>query len=326
MNENPLVTVNILSFNRKDELRNTLTKVYEQDYKNIEVIVVDNASSDGSPEMVEKEFPGVKLIKLEKNIGIAGWNEGFRMARGEYVLVLDDDSYPDKKTIEKGLHTLISKESVAIVAFNIINLERNLSQTVFYEKPLLDFVGCGAIIKKNIFFNVGGFDHALFIYVHELDFSIRVLNAGFEIEYINDAIIYHRSFSTSKFHPINNDFRFYHQTISYIKILRKYLSKIKYYKVLIKLIINRLIIAIYFGRTKEYLSIVKYLLFKSNRSSSNDKIKIRRDILKLYDFNVAILDRTYFANLLENHSKMQFPFLILSTIFLPIEQKNLYIK
>ena len=51
---NPLVTVNILSFNRKNELRHTLTKVFEQDYKNIEVIVVDNASSDGTQEMVKK--------------------------------------------------------------------------------------------------------------------------------------------------------------------------------------------------------------------------------------------------------------------------------
>lgn len=56
MNEEPLVTVNILSFNRKDELRNTLTKVYDQDYKNIEIIVVDNASGDGSSEMVKKNF------------------------------------------------------------------------------------------------------------------------------------------------------------------------------------------------------------------------------------------------------------------------------
>ncbi|RJP62305.1 MAG: glycosyltransferase, partial [Ignavibacteriales bacterium] len=71
-NNRPLVTVNILSYNRKDELRNTLKKVYEQDYKNIEIIVVDNASSDGTHEMVKSEFPEVKLIQLEKNIGIAG--------------------------------------------------------------------------------------------------------------------------------------------------------------------------------------------------------------------------------------------------------------
>jgi len=55
-NQNPLVTVNILSYNRKDELRVTLQKVFEQGYKNVEVIVVDNASADGTPEMVELRF------------------------------------------------------------------------------------------------------------------------------------------------------------------------------------------------------------------------------------------------------------------------------
>jgi len=101
MNNQPLVTVNILSYNRKDELRNTLTKVFAQDYKNIEVIVVDNASSDGSSEMVKNEFPSVQLIQMEKNIGIAGWNEGFKIAKGDYVLVLDDDSYPEEQSIQK---------------------------------------------------------------------------------------------------------------------------------------------------------------------------------------------------------------------------------
>ena len=79
MSIQPLVTINILSYNRKDELRHTLTKVFEQDYKNIEVIIVDNASNDGSSQMVEKEFFGVNLIKLNKNIGIAGPGNSHRM-------------------------------------------------------------------------------------------------------------------------------------------------------------------------------------------------------------------------------------------------------
>ena len=90
MENNPLVTVNILSFNRRDYLKITLEKVFEQSYKNIEVFVVDNASTDGTIEMVKKEFPQVRLIQLKKNIGIAGWNEGFKNAKGEFVLVLDD--------------------------------------------------------------------------------------------------------------------------------------------------------------------------------------------------------------------------------------------
>ena len=110
MNHRLFVTVNILSHNRKNELRHTLTKIYEQDYKNIEIIVVDNASSDGTPIMVETEFPEVKLIKLYKNIGIAGWNKGFEVASGEYILVLDDDSYPGSDTINKALNCIRSEE------------------------------------------------------------------------------------------------------------------------------------------------------------------------------------------------------------------------
>ena len=144
MENDPLVTVNILSFNRKDELRNTLSKVFEQDYKHIEVIVVDNASSDGSPEMVEKEFPAVNLIRLNKNIGIAGWNEGFRIAKGEYVLVLDDDSYPDRNTISNGIKSFNNSGQLGIIAFNIYNNRLQNYETIDFQTRPRFFVGCGA--------------------------------------------------------------------------------------------------------------------------------------------------------------------------------------
>jgi len=311
MNEEPLVTVNILSFNRKDELRNTLTKVYDQDYKNIEIIVVDNASGDGSSEMVKKEFPDVQLIQLEKNIGIAGWNEGFKVAKGEYVLVLDDDSYPDRLSIKKGIYVLNTNEMIAIVAFNILDQKRSVSQTALYKKPYLDFVGCGALIRRDKFLQVEGFDPLFFIYAHELDFSIRILNAGFEIDYISDAIVYHRNLYSSKTHPINNSYRYYNQTVSFIRILMKYLDKKKYYQIIIKLIINRLIVAVYFGRIKEYLQIIKFLIL--NRYNSNIQIKIKENIISVYIFNVAIFDRTYFGGLIKNHSKVFFPLLYFSS-------------
>ena len=114
MNE-PLVTVNILSFNRKDDLRLTLQKVFEQDYQNIEVVVVDNASTDGTLEMVKNEFSSIQLIQLQKNIGIAGWNEGFKIARGEFILVLDDDSYPDKNSIKELVQTAQSDKHIGVV-------------------------------------------------------------------------------------------------------------------------------------------------------------------------------------------------------------------
>jgi len=193
MNENPLVTVNILSFNRKDELRNTLTKVYEQDYKNIEVIVVDNSSSDGSPEMVDKEFPKVQRIKLKKNIGIAGWNEGFKVAKGEYVFVLDDDSYPmNKDIIIHSLKFFSEDNKLGVLGCKVINLNTGSIQIEESKKhEAISFIGCGAFINTALFPKIGFFNEKLFLYGHENEFSMRVINTGYKIVITNQLIVLH---------------------------------------------------------------------------------------------------------------------------------------
>jgi GT2 family glycosyltransferase len=75
----PRVTVAILAYNRRDALAVNLQKVSEIDYPRdrLEVIVVDNASEDGTAEMVRERFPEVELIVTERNVGIAGWNRAF---------------------------------------------------------------------------------------------------------------------------------------------------------------------------------------------------------------------------------------------------------
>jgi hypothetical protein len=224
MIEEPLVTVNILSFNRKDELRNTLNQVYEQDYKNIEVIVVDNASSDGSAEMVKSEFPQVQLIQLEKNIGIAGWNEGFKAAKGEFILVLDDDSYPLSGSIINGIEKFYSSSNLGIVAFKVFDLNMNETDSIYLqENNLLYFIGCAALIKKSIFYEVGFFSKILFIYEHEIDFTIRVINSGYSIILINQSRIIHtRNKLNRKLRNNYDDRRIYYRTRNILIILTKY--------------------------------------------------------------------------------------------------------
>src|SRR5438552_17543630 len=92
----PSVTIVFLVFNRRDELRESLRRMlHESDYEagRVDVIVVDNASTDGSGAMVGDEFPNVRLIRHERNVGVSGWNDGFAAAWGEYVLALDDACY-----------------------------------------------------------------------------------------------------------------------------------------------------------------------------------------------------------------------------------------
>jgi len=91
----PKATIGILNYNRKNELRRTLdcmTKGIQ--YSDLEIIVVDNASQDGSDEMVRSEFPSIRLIKTRENIGAAARNYFYQAARGSYIFSYDDDSHP----------------------------------------------------------------------------------------------------------------------------------------------------------------------------------------------------------------------------------------
>lgn len=297
---NPLVTVNILSFNRKEELRNTLTKVFEQDYKNIEVIVVDNASTDGSPEMVEKDFPDAILIKLDKNIGIAGWNKGFEIAKGEYVLVLDDDSYPAFDTINKLLESIQSNEKHGIVAAKIVNTSLNFCETENYPKNPISFVGCGALIDKKKLMQVGYFDPNIFIYLNELDLTARFIDKGYSVIYSEKAVIYHNQSANSRgdsTNPFLNDYRYknYFWGMSYFLMTKFSLQNILIYQA--KWLLNRFIIALFYNKLLLFFKYLFNLIAKMGIIISKRKI-LNNSTQKFYRHgNVfALVDRDYFPN------------------------------
>ena len=99
----PLVSAVFLAYNRRDALRESVRRMTEDSgypRDRLEVVVVDNASTDGTAAMVQAELPDVKLVRSAANIGAPAWNEGFAAAQGEYVLILDDDAYVDPGGLE----------------------------------------------------------------------------------------------------------------------------------------------------------------------------------------------------------------------------------
>src|SRR4051812_47293068 len=86
------VTVVIVNYNRRDDLRSALRSVLDQDYPDFSVIVVDNASNDGSLDMLTSEFPSVELIPLNENTGMDGYSIGFARAAGPFIFQMDNDS------------------------------------------------------------------------------------------------------------------------------------------------------------------------------------------------------------------------------------------
>jgi GT2 family glycosyltransferase len=188
-NNRPFVSIVILSFNRRNDLDYTLQRVFEQDYTRYEVIVVDNHSEDGSAEMVQEKYPFVTLIQMPENIGIVGWNEGAKAAKGEYLLLLDDDSYPAPETLSR---TIPQCSPTIITALDIRTPDGEYYAPYFQKQPLYPtFIGCGVIIPRTLFIGLQGFEQLLFLYAHEVEFTMRALQAGYKIQYTPNAIVYH---------------------------------------------------------------------------------------------------------------------------------------
>ncbi len=193
-NEWPLITITILAFNRKEEVGITLNKINKDlDYpKNrVEIIVVDNASIDGTSEFIKKFHSYVKLIKLPTNIGVSGWNVGFANGCGDYFLVLDDDS-----CIESGLKEAISylqrNKKFGILGCQIVG-GAFTTEKLTHLQDWWGFIGAGAIISRDLYEAIGGFSEWIFLYSHEWEYGIRALNAGFKIKYFKHCIVNHRT-------------------------------------------------------------------------------------------------------------------------------------
>jgi len=89
-----ILTIIIVNWNNKKLLKNCLTSIYNtQNYHNYETIIVDNNSNDGSVDLVKKEFPKVKLIENDKNLGFAkANNQAIRISKAKYIMLLNNDT------------------------------------------------------------------------------------------------------------------------------------------------------------------------------------------------------------------------------------------
>lgn len=203
----PKVSIVTICWNRKADICESLRRIREIDYPNLEVIVVDNASTDGTPEMIEAEFPEVKLIKMFKNIGIEAYNIGFKNAKGEYIVILDDDSFPAKDAVTKMVAKFSSDAQLGVVAFDVRNFynydevkkreahaaDATQQETAAVaENYLMAFNGAGAGVRRDLFERVGFYPEEFFLYWNEQDTAFRILNQGYKVQFFSDVVAYHK--------------------------------------------------------------------------------------------------------------------------------------
>ena len=192
----PKVSAVILCWNRRESIKKTLEVLNKETYPAIEVIVVDNGSTDGGPELIEKEYPEVKLIRFPENAGVYAQNIGFETARGKYILILDDDSYPLSECITKSVEELEKNQDIACITAQIINPGNTIQWPEENHETPHDsfcFIGCGAIIRKDLFKKVGYYPSDYFLFHNELATSLRLLNLGYKIRYYPEIKCFHES-------------------------------------------------------------------------------------------------------------------------------------
>ena len=178
----PTVTIVFLVYNRGEELRTSLKQMlFESDYdpELVDVIVVDNASDDGSADIVEREFPQVRLIRREINCGVSGWNDGFAEARGDYVLALDDDCYLPGDGLRRAVEAAQQHEAdlVSVAVRALDNPEYRFNER--YRTGLLTFWGCSVLMRRSVLEALGGYDPEIFVWANELEFMLRFFDHGF---------------------------------------------------------------------------------------------------------------------------------------------------
>jgi len=192
-----------------------------------EIIVVDNASTDGSQEMVEKRFPFVILLKNKENLGFSkANNQGIKIAKGKYLFILNSDTIVEKTAIKTLLDYLEQHNQIDIIGPRLLNPDgspqancgkfptlpvvaimlfkehfggSNLVRSSPLESKFVDWLmGAAFIAKREVFEAIGGFDEKIFMYMEEVEWFYRAAKSGFKTYFLKDAEIVHLGRGSAK--------------------------------------------------------------------------------------------------------------------------------
>jgi GT2 family glycosyltransferase len=199
-----LVSVSVLSYKRQDALARVLESLLQQNYPALEIIVVDNASGAELTGFVKDRFPQVRLIELPENLGTAARNVGIATARGEIVVMLDNDVYLDSPfEIQHIVSALERRPKAACVVFRVYHPAtgrlhvrdwchpRPWQQAEGQEFETYFITEGAAAFRRSVFDQVEPYWPELFIAHEGYDLALRLLDAGYEVWYIPQVKVWH---------------------------------------------------------------------------------------------------------------------------------------
>lgn len=238
MDHLPKVAVVILNWNGKKFLEQFLPSVFSTAYTNFEVVIADNGSTDDSVSFVKGKYPGIQLIRFEKNLGFAkGYNEALKQVEATYYILLNSDVEVTPGWLEPMVALLESDNSIAACQPKLLSfLNKNLFEyagaaggwmdkygypfakgRIFdvseedhgqYDKaaPIFWATGAALFIRSEVFKSMQGFDEYFFAHQEEIDLCWRMQLAGYKIYSCPSSVVYHVGGGTL---PKNNSLKTY---------------------------------------------------------------------------------------------------------------------
>jgi GT2 family glycosyltransferase len=212
----PLASIIVVATNERHHLVDLLPSVAAQTYPTFEVLIVDNGSTDGTPEYVELNFPTFRVVRNAANLGyLRANNRGFDAARGDVLVVLNPDTQVELDWLAELVATLERHPEAGLATSRILMYyERDqinacgndihVTGLAFCrglgrprrsyedEKPVAAISGCSFAIRRSVLEAIGPFDESLNPYLEDTDLSWRARLAGYSILYAPRSIVYHK--------------------------------------------------------------------------------------------------------------------------------------
>jgi N-acetylglucosaminyl-diphospho-decaprenol L-rhamnosyltransferase len=209
------LTVIIVSYNSRSDLQRSLPVVASGDW---EVIVIDNASTDGSAALIQANFPGVQVVTLPENLGYGGaCNEGLKRTSAPFVLLLNPDAWPLDDGIEKLVECAERNRTFGVAGPELYSVDGRRQQSLvafptrwWLGRPAITsnppqrpkvlgpirrgrsfLVGAALLLRRDAVEQVGGFDGSFFMFYEEVDLCWRLLEAGWGVALCEEAKFVH---------------------------------------------------------------------------------------------------------------------------------------
>ncbi|MDX9911823.1 MAG: glycosyltransferase family 2 protein, partial [Phycisphaerales bacterium] len=201
------LSIIVLSYRRVDALVRTLAAISnDPDLRGAEIIVVDNASRDGTVERVAREFSSVRLIETDANLGVEAFNCGVTASTRDIVLILDDDATPDTGAVRRALDMLSGDPWMAAVtlhprhprdrrsewrfASSARGASHNRERDISRDWPVM---GCANLLRRSCWNAVGGYERGFFLYRNDADLALKLLACGWGVGFDPTLVVWHDS-------------------------------------------------------------------------------------------------------------------------------------